>query len=413
MINKEGTAIFIVPRASTSWKGNEAGWITASGWAQAGKEVFGNSVVATTDGVFDYLEARNFPVIKKVDGKGNSRGSFLRNFVPEVFITLIKDIKLYLSKPKELPIYEKVSSFPKPLNLVWQRHDLFSPYGSDIAKKFNVPLIISVEAAVVWEAKKWGVKRPLWGKLMEYYDETKNLKKADLVICVSEELKGKLIHMGVAKNRILVTPNRVDNNQFNTSISGTDIRKKFNLQDNFIIGWTGSFRNFHGLDDVINAFSKVHENNPNTRLMLVGDGQLSESLKQLAQKLLLKDKIVFTGKVPFTEVNKYVAAFDIALVSASTSSGFHYSPLKLREYMACGKPVIAPEAGDLQKQFINDEEILFYKSGDVKHLSDRILSLVQNIDLREKLGQNSIKITEREGNWRHELNRVIAYLENF
>ena len=61
MEHKNLTSIFIVPRGSSEWKGNEAGWITASGWAAAGEQLWGDAVVTTTDGLFNPRESRLFP----------------------------------------------------------------------------------------------------------------------------------------------------------------------------------------------------------------------------------------------------------------------------------------------------------------------------------------------------------------
>ena len=110
--HKKLTSIFIVPRGSSEWKGNEAGWITASGWAAAGEQLWGNAVVATTDGIFNPGESRLFP---KGQEKFATQPSFssspikkgIRKLVPEVIITAFKDWRLKNSQPEIWPIEEK------------------------------------------------------------------------------------------------------------------------------------------------------------------------------------------------------------------------------------------------------------------------------------------------------------------
>lgn len=400
-------ALFIVPRASTAWKGNEAGWITTSGWASAGKALWGDSRVVTTDGVFTPEESMLFPRGNhNVAPTRSSKGKIARKVVPEFVITGFKDWKLKRSKPQVWPVETNALLNEKKAMMVWERHDLFSGPGRKLADRLNVPLVISVEAAAVWEAEKWGVKRPVWGKLLERYSEAASLKKADLVSCVSEEVRDKVIEMGVDPKKVIVSHNRVDSSVFNPGIKGEHIKKQYNLEGKTVIGWTGSFRNFHGLDTVLAAFKTISEKHKDAVLMLVGDGLEYEKTNKLAEELGISDKVIFTGRKPFTEIPGYLANFDIALVSANSAEGFHYSPLKLREYLAMGKAVIAPRAGNLPELFKDGNDLVFYEAGNGDNLAVKMELLLKDVQLRQKLVTNAIAFFEKEGTWVHELKIV-------
>lgn len=407
------TSIFIVPRGSTEWKGNEAGWITASGWASAGKELWGEALVATTDNVFEPEESRVFPIgsaTNKVPKSHRSYKKTIRKFIPEFFITAIKDFKLKNSKPSVWPIENDPRLEKNNLKIVWERHDLFCGPGHKIAKKYNVPFIISVEALAVWEAKKWGVKRPFWGNWLEKNVEAKSLKNADVVCCVSEEVRNKVISMGIERDKVIVTPNRVDSTLFNPNINGTSICEKFNLKDKTVIGWTGSFRGFHAVDDIVSAFADVHKKYKNTILLLVGDGQEFSNIQKLIEEYGIGDSVIMPGRKAFIEIPEFVANFDIALVSARSAEGFHYSPLKLREYLGAGKAVIAPNAGDLPATFHNGSQVLLYEPGNSLDLSEKMLNLVENQNLRNDLSENAKKWFKEQGSWVHELKKVCDIL---
>lgn len=411
--NPLNTSVFIVPRGSTQWKGNEAGWITASGWASAGKELWGEALVATTDNVFEPEESRVFPLGSEMNNPSKSPKPYkkiARKLIPEFFITALKDLKLKRSKPNVWPIENDTRLDKHTLKLVWERHDLFAGPGYEIAKKYDVPFIISVEALAVWEAKKWGVNRPFWGDWLERNVEAKSLKNADLVCCVSEEVKNKVISMGIDTDKVIVTPNRVDSTLFNPEINGTKIRENLALKNKIVFGWTGSFRGFHAVDDIILAFSLVHKKHPDTVLVLVGDGQQYPHIQELVEEKGLTDSVLMPGKKPFIEIPEYVANFDIALVSARSAEGFHYSPLKLREYLAAGKSVIAPNAGDLPTTFKNGSQVLLYEPGNYKDLSQMMLTLVEDPSLRNKLSDNAKKWFKEEGSWVHELKKVCNIL---
>jgi len=412
MTNNFKTAIFIVPRSSYDWKGNEAGWITTAGWAGAGKDLWGGAVVATTDGVFQPEEAMLFPRNKEnSELKKKAFISRIRKLVPEVIITAYKDWKLKRIKPDVWPIEEDNIFSEQEVKLIWERHDLFSGPGKKLALKLNVPLVTSVEALAVWEAQKWGVHRPIWGNWLEKNIEAKALKNSDLVCCVSQEVKDKVVSMGIPERKVIITPNRVDSTLFNPTINGGKIKNQYKLHNKTVIGWTGSFRSFHALDNVVSAFKRVHIKYPSTVLMLVGDGLEFKKIKTLVEKLHLQDSVIMPGRKKFNEVPQYVANFDIAVVSARSAEGFHYSPLKLREYMAAGKAVVAPKAGDLGDIFRDGEDLLLYEAGNSQNLGDKILQLLENEDLCNTLTSNARFWFDREGSWIHELKRVCDLLK--
>lgn len=408
---KTKTAIFIVPRSSNGWKGNEAGWITASGWASASQQLWGDAIVSTSDGLFTPQESRLFPRGNHVKNSSNPMAKILRKFFPEFCITAYKDWKLKKSKPQIWPIEESVEIHEKDVQLVWERHDLFAGPGKRLAEKLDVPFVISVEALAVWEAAKWGVKRPFWGQWLENNVEAKSLKSADLVCCVSQEVKIKVIEMGVPENKVIVTPNRVDGTLFNPDIDGSTIELKYNLKGKKVLGWTGSFRGFHAIDTIVDAFEVIHSKYPETILMLIGDGHEFESIKRIVEDKKLSDFVIMPGKKAFVDIPKYVVNFHISLVSARSSEGFHYSPLKLREYMGAGKAVIAPNAGDLPVTFKDGSDLLLYEAGNYKSLANKILELMDNPELHNKLVERSKEWFITQGSWTHELKRVCDILK--
>lgn len=405
-------AIYIVPRSSYAWRGNEAGWITTAGWAAAGQELWGESIVATTDGLFAPKECMLFPrgkAPKRTTGK--SKLGVFRKLIPEVLITAYKDWNLKRSKPAIWPIETASELEEKQVQMVWQRHDLFPGPGRRLADKLGVPLVTSVEAAAVWEAKKWGVHRPIWGNWLERKYEAKSLQESDLVSCVSEEVRQKVIDLGIAASKVIVSHNRVDSTVFHPGIVGAEIRNELGLNGKTVLGWTGSFRNFHGLPTVVRAFKKVNKNHPDTVLLLVGEGSEYDRIKALAKELGVEDKVVMPGKKAFVQIPDYVASFDIALVSAQSAEGFHYSPLKLREYLALGKPIIAPKAGNLPELFEDGKDLLLYDTGDEDHLANQMLRLVSNTEMRKDFSENAMRLFEIEGTWIHELKKVCDILK--
>lgn len=399
MINPS-KSLFIIPRDSSAWAGSEALWITVAGFASAAEQIFGKAIVSTRDLLASPQEVRNFPIGKseKLNNLKNPKYPWL----PLIIKTFFKDLLLYKSIPKSWPFEGNVSN---EFEFVWEQHDLFSGIGYEVAKKYNIPYMVYVHGPVVWESRKWGVKRPIWGKILEKR-EAKSLKRADVIGCVSKEVATQIEKMGVNKNKIKVIPMLVDTTLFSPKSKDVTIVKKYGLNGKFVIGWTGSFRFFHGLDKVIKAFKKITETKNDALLMLVGEGQLKDDIQNLVKSLNLENKVIFTGSQKFTDIPNFLSVFDIALVSANSSEGFHYSPLKLREYLACQKATIVPKAGDLPQQFEDEKEVLFYDVDSEHGLYRAITQLVDDKVLRAKLEEKGFQKVIESGTWLSELEKI-------
>ena len=178
--------------------------------------------------------------------------------------------------------------------------------------------------------------------MLERFGENPLLRSADLVLAVSEEVAEQVGRRGVPPERILVTPNGVDIHVFTPDADGESIRVCDHLDGRFVVGWIGGFHKFHGLDLAIDMAARLKETIPELTLLLVGDGVERQRLESRVAKLGL-DNVMFTGTVGHSEVPAHIVAMDVALVLSPKDGLFHYSPIKLREYMACARPVVASQ----------------------------------------------------------------------
>lgn len=393
-----------MPRSSKAWRGAEALWITVAGWSAAAKRFFGSAWVMTSDAIVEPEAAIHYPIV------GTARNtSSKKNWIPTIVKTAVKDYILW-RQTKQFRNKEQERSWRTSIKFVWEQHDLFPGPGKKLASSLQVPFIIYVHAPVVWEASKWGVKRPLWGKILENLSEKKSLKGADIVACVSEEVASKLESMGIERSKILVSPMAVDPTLFEVSKSN-NLRASLGLQEKFVIGWTGSFRSFHGLDLLIQAFAKMYEHHPECVLLLVGDGAERSKMEALADSLDLTKAIRFTGRVSFTEIPGYISIFDVAVVSARSAADFHYSPLKLREYLAAGIPTLAPCAGDMVTLFENEKHLLLYTVGEVDDTAECMTRLIEDRALLQKLGDEGKKYALTNCTWDYELSKLLTSIQ--
>ena len=141
--------------------------------------------------------------------------------------------------------------------------------------------------------------------------------------------------------------------------------------------------------------------------MLVGDGPERPHLEDLATALGVRDAVVFTGTVRHDELPEYLGAMDATIVTARAGQAFHYSPLKLREYLASGCPVVAPRIGEVSRTVTDGVDALLYEPGDADGLAERILRLHASPDLATRLGSEGRELVVTTGTWLIQLQRLL------
>jgi glycosyltransferase involved in cell wall biosynthesis len=162
-------------------------------------------------------------------------------------------------------------------------------------------------------------------------------------------------------------------------------------------------RPWHGLDRVIDVMAK-HELAQTLHLVVVGDGPAKADLKQMATHLGVADRVRFVGPIDRTEIPRYVAVFDIALQPSAVG---YASPLKLMEYMAMGKAIIAPDQPNIRELIDDPVTGLLVRGNDTAELAEAIVSLATNEELRHSLGRRAAReVCERGLTWGANAERV-------
>jgi glycosyltransferase involved in cell wall biosynthesis len=290
------------------------------------------------------------------------------------------------------------------IRFVWQRHDLFQMAGLQLARDLDVPSVVFVPATLIWESSQWEVRRPGWASWLERFGESPALRAADVVACGSDVVAEQVHRLGVRDERILITPTGVDLSLFAPHAGPSAKRKELALQEKFVVGWVGSFRRFHALEQAVDAVARIE----NAVLLMVGDGPERARIRRLARDRGVTAK--FTGTVPHAELPDYLAAMDVALVLASPGQVFHYSPLKLAEYLAAGLPVVAPRVAQLADRLTDDVDAVLVPPGDAQALAASLQQLHDDIDRRERLAKSARIAAEARWSWDHEIRRILASL---
>lgn len=230
----------------------------------------------------------------------------------------------------------------------------------------------------------------------------------DTVSVSSERLKSLCIERGILKDRIFKAPVGADLVRFNPDISGDSIRSRYDIKDPLVI-YVGQLHGAQYAELFIRAASEVLKSNSKVSFIIVGDGYRLPFLKDMAIKMGLKERLIFTGAVRHDEVPFYIAGADVAVACFEENDITRCkSPLKIAEYMACGKAIVASNVGEVRNMVGGIG--LLAKPGDVSSLSEGINRLLADSQLRKRLGALSRKRAEEKYNWHNSaLNLLRAY----
>jgi len=279
--------------------------------------------------------------------------------------------------------------------LVIQFHHRFHRAGQRVGERLRVPFLLRLEALEVREERDWGIRRPGFGGLVERLGELPVIRAAHLVLPVSRELDHQLGSLGIDARRRLVLPNGVDVGAFSPGLPDGALVESLGLRGRFVVGWIGSFRPFHGLGLARSIADGLAERVPDAVLCLLGSGPGWESLRS---ELGDRPNVRVLPAVPHPEVPHWIRTFDACVLLAS-NGGFHYSPLKLFEYMACGRPVIASAAGDVPSWISDGRDAVLVESGDPRAVVRAIEMVARDDSLRRQLGRSARMTAERIHSW--------------
>jgi len=233
--------------------------------------------------------------------------------------------------------------------------------------------------------------------------------RADMVIATN--FIGKMLESkGMPPERISIIPCGASATMFHPEIDAREIREKYNLGDSLVILYQGAVCKAFGIDTLLEAMSKVSHRNGKAKLLIVGfhrslgrvEFELDEEIiafKKKTAQLGIEDKVIFTGPQPPEAIPSFIAASDICVNPAPyTLTHRAGSPIKVFEYMAVGKPVVATQLESIEGVVIDGETGLVAKP-DAEDIAEKILWLIENPGIRDKIGKNAREKVVAEYEW--------------
>jgi glycosyltransferase involved in cell wall biosynthesis len=307
----------------------------------------------------------------------------IKSFIPPFIWQSLKDYKLLRHDAMMCNQLADLIKREKP-DLVYERGYYLLTSGARICKELGIRHFIEINAPYpeekrMMEGNSWFINK---AKLAE----KTQVNLSDRVFVVSTALKDYLQkNSGCDENKIVITPNAVNPGYIQTdNLKLAELRQCLGILENEkVIGFVGSIFPYHGVDALLNAFQSIVKKSgaKNLKLLIVGDGEILPVLKDQAHAFHLEHQVIFTGNVPHKDVYNYISLMNITVMARSNWYG---SPVKIFEYAALSKVVVAPDTIPVNDVMVNNVDGIIIKN-DGDDLERALSSILDRPEQAQKM----------------------------
>ena len=290
---------------------------------------------------------------------------------------------------------------------IYERYAAFSALGRPF-KRHGIPWILETNAPMFYEAKTERKSMVLTGLARQM--EVRAYRECDVLVCITEALKELAIEAaGICPDKVIVVPNGVD-----TKVFDPDRHVPKRQFDGLTIGFVGNLYPRQGVDLLIEALRDLRQEGLDWSIAIVGYGPMREAWETKAREFDLGDRVKFVGQVPWDKVPEYIAGFDLCYTGQTQLpvGKMYHSPLKLYEYMAMAKPVVASAFEDARRAIEEGKTGFLFEPGNVESLKQ---ALIRADRLREQLpeiGKQGRAIAVANHSWKARIGDMTARIES-
>lgn len=328
----------------------------------------------------------------------------LKPFIPKLFWQTLKDFNLQRFDRYAAEELEQAVQRFSP-DLIYERGFYLMKSGVEVARKLGIRHFLELNAPYPEERADMEGKSWLHSRAVKA--ERAQLELTDRLIVVSTALRDYAERQlqGTAAKTI-VTPNAIDPDRFRISTEQRfEMRRNLSIENHTVIGFVGSIFPYHGVDMLIESAAEVLRDYP-VKVLIVGDGYLLNTYKQRTRELGIEEHVIFTGRVASDRIAQYIAAMDITVMARSNWYG---SPVKIFEYGALGKAVIAPDVVPVHDVMTHGIDGLLI-GPKTDELTEQLKCLLSDQQLRTRLGTTWSQKVQQQHTWLQMAENVLASL---
>jgi glycosyltransferase involved in cell wall biosynthesis len=286
--------------------------------------------------------------------------------------------------------------------VIYERYALYNIAGVLAARIFQRPLILEVNTlyAQAWH-KYYRLRLPGLARRLERHA----IRSADAIVTVTGAMRSLLEQEGVRSERIVVTPNAVDPSQFEPSrFRGSELRRRLALEG-VVAGFVGTMNRWQAMQGFAEVIERVARAGSDVHFLLVGEGEGRAALEAELHRRSLTRAVTFAGRQAHAAMPEFIAAMDIGLLLDSNDYG---SPMKVFEYWAMGKAVIAAAVAPVREVMRDGQEGLLIEPGDAPAMARHVLALAADPERRARLGAAGRRRVLSAHTWRQNAATIVA-----
>jgi len=280
-------------------------------------------------------------------------------------------------------------SVQNDFDFIYERYSLWSYAGMEYARRAGIPGILEVNAPLIEEQANY---RGLINRDAAHRMAQQCFDAATAIIAVSEGVEEYLQSFPQARNKVQIVPNGVNPSRFPRSD-----RRPFPEKKGMTLGFIGTLKPWHGVDQLIDAFEVLNTLYSDIHLLIIGDGPESAALRNRTKIAGLDKVVTFTGAVTPDQVPHYLSKMDIGIAPYPLSDAFYFSPLKIYEYMAAELPVVASRIGQITT--LIEHELTGLLSGNTDAFIASLKRLLNDRIWATTLGSNARQTVIQKHTW--------------
>ena len=313
---------------------------------------------------------------------------------------------------------------------IYERLCLGNFTGARLSRDLDIPYVVEYNGSEIQMRKSFDGQGYQYEEFYVKAEEAA-FRQATAITVVSDHVKQDLVERGVNPTKILVNPNGADVDEYAPPAEEDRraLRSELGWHDRHrVIGFTGTFGGWHGIEILASAIPQVCQRIPDARFLLIGDGALKHLIDEQVERHGLEERVRCTGWVPHKEGARLLKACDI-LVSPHhrhmNDSPFFGSPTKLFEYMAVGAGIVASDLEQIgevlapalraahlgqSKERISDERAVLCTPGDLPEFVEGVCFLTQRPDFCRALGRNARAAVVQHYSWKVHVDKLWRFI---
>jgi glycosyltransferase involved in cell wall biosynthesis len=333
------------------------------------------------------------------------------------------DMRGVKSMLRDFYVYPPTSLLRRPTTIYWENlyaarvSEVIEKYGVDLIhahfaypeglvgllarKRTGKPLIITIHGYDILLERTVGYGVRINKRIDAIIGRV--LNRADAVVAASQATFNEASKIVNRVNKVQLIPNGIDTERFRPNLNCVFLKRKLGIEGLTIVFTLRTHEPRYGLEYLIRAAQIITREKDDVVFIIGGDGSLRSYHQELATKLGVKEKIVFTGKIPQSEVPYYYAMSDMVVVP-SLQEGFG---LVVSEAMACGKPVIGTKVGGIPDQLIDGYNGFLVPPRNPEEIARKILLLVDHPEEAKHMGSNGRKIVEEKFDIERRIDKIL------